>query len=176
MDCLSSTGSGRTRIPICQVWTALVVGTGLIGCASAAQPDPADPAEPSSASPATGAEAERSSRPEIPPTPQAAPACAEVDIGLDLRALPTNTAPGGIDLFVRGEAWDFQSAAPQDSEPRVHLMEGVGALHAFFDGATEVEAIARCEATVAAYLPTAPNLPMGHGSAASVITPCHPCE
>lgn len=54
---------------------------------------------------------------------------------------------------------------------------GSGSVHALFDGADDEVVLARCEQTVAAYLPTAPQVPLiGFGSAAHVTTPCQPCQ
>jgi len=106
-----------------------------------------------------------------------APACAFVSIGFDRRALPTSISPEGFDNWVRGNADDLRKAAPAGASPRMYTEPGGGSVHALFDGATEDQVLARCEKTLAAYLPTAPNLPLiGSGSATHVIIPCRRCD
>jgi hypothetical protein len=101
-------------------------------------------------------------------------ACAEVGLGIDLRALPTDTSIAGIDSFVLGEGQDLRDAAPAGAPLRVYPISGWGTLRAQFDGATPAEALARCERTVAAYLPGAPRLPDA-SAAVSVTSACRAC-
>ncbi len=106
-----------------------------------------------------------------------APACAFASPGLDRRALPTDTAAEGFDGWVRGEADAIRRAASEAAPPRMFVEPGSGSVHALFDGASDEEVLARCEQTVAVYLPTAPQLPLiGFGSAVHVTTPCRPCQ
>jgi hypothetical protein len=107
----------------------------------------------------------------------AAPACAFVSLSFDHRALPTSTSPEGFANWVAGEADDLRRAAPEGASPRMYIEASASAVNALFDGATDAEVLARCEQTVAAYLPTAPNLPLiGTGSATHVVIPCRLCE
>jgi hypothetical protein len=110
-------------------------------------------------------------------THQASPACALVSIAFDHRALPTTTSPEGFDNWVVGNADDIRRAAPPGAPPRMYTQPGGGRVDALFDGATAEDVLSRCQATVAAYLPTAPALPLiGYGSAAHVVVPCSPCD
>jgi hypothetical protein len=102
------------------------------------------------------------------------PGCATVDFFVDLRALPTNTSPEHMDLFVRGEASDFAALASGGPPPAM-FTNGGSSLEARFDGASDRDAVARCQRTVAAYLPTAPRLAGSMASAANVTRPCRPC-
>ncbi|MBI5160232.1 MAG: hypothetical protein HY996_02260 [Micrococcales bacterium] len=107
----------------------------------------------------------------------AAPACAFVSLGFDRRALPTNTSAEGFGNWIHGEADAIRRAAPAAAPPRVFVETSSGSVHALFDGATDEEVLPRCEQTVAAYLPAAPQLPLiGFGSAVHVTTPCRPCQ
>lgn len=103
-------------------------------------------------------------------------ACAEVRVGLDLRALPAGTGTGGIDLFVRGQASDLVGRAPAGLRPEIRTMPGAGVFDAVFRGATEGDAVSRCEQAVAAYLATSPRLPITMEPAASVIAACRACQ
>lgn len=113
-----------------------------------------------------------------PPAPERRPAraCAFATIGFDHRALPTNTSPEAFDQWVIGQADHIRQAAPPGSSPRLLVQPGSGTVNVLFDGDTRKVVLARCEATVKAYLPTAPNLPLiSAGSATHVQTPCRPC-
>lgn len=162
-------------------FAAVVLGVVAHGCAST-RPRTAPQRTPSARTTSSAAQ-----RVEPPATASAAimseamrgtaPACAFVSIGFDRRALPTNTSPEGFDLWVAGEADDLRRAAPEGASPRMYTEPGAGHVNALFDGATDEEVLARCERTVAAYLPTAPNLPLiGFGSAAHVTIPCRRCD
>ena len=128
--------------------------------------------------PAPAAPTPRQPSPEPPPQPVQPPLppfCAEVDIGLDLRALPTHAGQNGIDMFVRGEAQDLRDVTPGDP-PRIVTASGAGSLQARFDATSANAALTRCEQAVAAYLKTAPKLPILMTPAAHVTTPCRRCE
>jgi hypothetical protein len=113
-----------------------------------------------------------------PPQGQTAPAppCAEVAIGLDLRALPHSPSDDSIRLYVLGQIDDLRRSAPAGSVQDVRYQPGVGSMHALFMGATEAEALARCSEAVDGYLPTAPRLPRSMQPAARVLIPCRRCD
>jgi len=135
-----------------------------------ATPPPANPTTPEPA-PAT---------PEPPPTeppePPLPPFCAQVDLGLDLRALPTSTDPDGVDMFVIGEAQDLRDVTFGEPPPRIFNTPGAGILLAKFDATTARSALTRCKQAVAEYMKTAPRLPILMTPAARVTTPCRPCK
>lgn len=161
----------------CLIWVVSMIWLALAGCGPSTRLDPPSTVAPRIGQPPAVLEAPDSPPEEDRPASQASLACAEVHLGLDLRALPTNTTPEGIDMWVRGQAWDLQEAASGEPAPRTYVMQGAGSVHGQFDAPTESGALARCEQALAAYLPTAPNLPLiGSGSAAHVIVPCRPCE
>lgn len=145
------------------------------GTASHSSPAPAAP-------PPVAARASEPTAPRPPETsePRAASpgpaACAEVHIGLDLRALPRGTSPSGIDMFVLGQASDLAGKAPSGAPPEIRTMPGAGLFDAVFRGAAPVDEVERCAQTVAAYLATAPLLPILMEPAAQVITACRPCS
>jgi hypothetical protein len=146
----------------------------LMSACSAPPPPLPIPAEPA----AQPAPREPTPVPEPPPEPaQPAlpPFCAEVDIGLDLRALPTHAGPDGVDMFVRGEAQDLRDVTAEDP-PRIFTTRGVGTMRARFDATSASAAQSRCERAVAAYLKTAPRLPVLMTPAAHVTTSCRSCE
>jgi hypothetical protein len=147
---------------------------------SSATPPPAPLTTPPATPPAEPPPAEPPPPPPpVEPTP-AAPAtathCAEADIGLDLRALPTDAGLDGIDMFVGGEAQDLRDVTPGQPPPRIFVTAGVGSLHALFDADTAAAAMTRCERAVAAYLATAPRLPVLMTSAADLTTACRRCR
>lgn len=113
--------------------------------------------------------------PAPPPDPSASRECVEVHLGLDLRALPTNTSPSGVDMFVLHQADELRRATP-GVPPRIGHVPGTGVLYAFFDGGRGPAEVARCERALAAYLPAAPRLPVHMEPAVSVTEPCRPCE
>lgn len=149
-------------------------------------PPPSQPPHPDGPAPPTEpAPPPASPRPEPPPPSQPPPAtpatsplaaCAEADIGLDLRALPTDAGVDGIDLFVRGEAQDLRDVTPGQPPPRIFVTSGVGSLHALFDADSAAAAMTRCERAVAAYLATAPRLPVLMTPAADLTAACRPCR
>lgn len=110
------------------------------------------------------------------PTASPAPPCAEVQIGLDLRALPTRTSSRGIDLFVAAQTGEFEDKAPPGTPLRFLHWPGLGLFQASFDDPDPKAALARCEATVTRYLASAPRLPVIHQPAARVASPCKPCS
>lgn len=100
-------------------------------------------------------------------------ACIEVSIGLDFRALPTDTSPAALDLFVRGEIDDFRRGVAPGVTVDMRRFAGSGSFTARFPSGDR----AACDASVATYLANAPQLPLvGTGSAASVSAPCGPCS
>jgi hypothetical protein len=113
-----------------------------------------------------------------PPTatgPAAGAACANVSIGLDLRALPTNSSTGGIDMFVGAQADDFVDAAGPGARPEIRSQSGLGGFDATFRGATPAAVMARCQSTVRAYLASAPRLPIIMAPAATITQQCRLC-
>jgi len=106
-----------------------------------------------------------------------APACAVVSISFDSRALPAHTTPDAYANWVAGNADDIRRAAPAGSSPRMYDAAGAGTVHALFDGDTDAEVLARCEQTLASYMPTSPDLPLvGSGSATHITLPCQLCD
>jgi hypothetical protein len=101
--------------------------------------------------------------------------CARTSIGLDLRALPTGTSSSGIEMFGRGEASDFVGLAPASAAPQIFMTPGTASFVAVFEAASDVDAKAQCEQTVAAYLPTGPRLPILMTPAAHVTEACGTC-
>lgn len=115
----------------------------------------------------------------VPPSPPAAsanPRCAEVQIGLDLRALPTNRSNKGVDLFVAAQTSQFEAKAPPGPALRFMHWPGLGLFQASLDGPNWKAALARCEAAVTRYLASGPRLPVIRQPAARVISPCSPCS
>jgi hypothetical protein len=113
------------------------------------------------------------------------PACAFVKIGFDRRAWPTNTPQQAFDGAVRGYADDFRRAAPANAAPRVYTQPGANTMFALFDGTAAEEVLARCNQTLAKFLPGALKLPtsvrgpdgrMRIPSATSVHVPCQLCR
>ncbi|MBI2893409.1 MAG: hypothetical protein HYY06_07640 [Deltaproteobacteria bacterium] len=166
------------RLAICLTATWLAATS----CAT----PPATPREPharAAPAPAAGvkavSETKRAPPPlEVPQQSTASPedaACAEVQIGLDLRALPTGTSDSGMRMFVLGEADDLSSNAPAGPRPTIRVTPGTTVFAAAFGGTDDADAVSRCERTVTAYLPTAPRLPILMAPAARVITACRPC-
>lgn len=113
--------------------------------------------------------------PAPPADPSASRECVVVHLGFDLRALPTNTSPSGVDMFVLHQADELRRATP-GAPPRFGHFPGTGVLYAFFDGGRGPAEVARCERALAAYLPTAPRLPIQMEPAVQVTEPCRPCE
>lgn len=79
-------------------------------------------------------------------------------------------------MFVLGEGDDVVSHATPGPRPEVRHMPGAGVLWISFDAASASDAIARCEQTIAAYLPEAPRLPIIMEPAVAVTEPCRACE
>jgi hypothetical protein len=138
-------------------------------------PPPPIPAEPAPAEPTPREPTPVPEPPPEPAQPALPPFCAEVDIGLDLRALPTHAGLDGVDMFVRGEAQDLRDVTAGDP-PRIFTVSGVGSMKARFDATSANAAQSRCERAVAAYMQTAPTLPVLMTPAAHVTTPCRGCE
>ena len=101
---------------------------------------------------------------------------AVAELGLDLRALPTNSSTEAINLFVRGEADDLRRLAPPSSQPEIRWTPGIGWLSVAFSAATAAEAQALCTRVLEAYLAQAPRLPVIFEPAATLIRPCGPPE
>lgn len=120
--------------------------------------------------PASDAERESSASSSRPAAP-----CAEVSIGLDLRVLPSDPSPSSIEHYVSAQADRLVGHAQAGEQPRVEAARDHGAMRAWFDGSTDVDAIARCERTVDAYLASAPRLPVLMEPAADVTSPCRAC-
>ena len=92
-------------------------------------------------------------------------------MNLDLRALPTNVH---VDTERESiyEATKFRDAVPRGAKVRVYPKSSYGFV-AQFDAEREQEALAQCNAGVAAYLPGAPTRhPLDHSP---VVVKCHRC-
>lgn len=111
--------------------------------------------------------------PAEPPPAAAAPACSAT-IGLDVRALPTNAGPQGINMFVLAQGDRIRRLAPPGVEVEIRHIPGMGCLIPVFRAATADEAEAVCRAVIAEYLEHAPRVPVIMQSAASLASPCGP--
>jgi hypothetical protein len=114
----------------------------------------------------------------VPPTDREAsspPPCAEAEVGLDVRALPTSTSSAGIDRFVAAQVSQFEGHAPPGPPIRFVYWPGTGLFQATFDAPNPTVALARCRATVTRYLASAPRLPVVRQPAAHVVSACKPC-
>lgn len=143
-----------------------------IGCGAPAHDTPPPAAPP----PAPAAPAPHAAPPDAAP-PADAPALSrsfvEVELGLDLRALPTHSTPGMIDMYVLGQGDDLRNLAPAGVAVEIRHVPGWGVLYARFRAPDPAVARDACAKTVAAYLAHAPDLPVIHTPGAQVTTPCH---
>ena len=167
-------------------WACVLAGLWM-GCGSSTtdatdttradpQPEPTPEPEPTPPTPESQAARQAEPTPGLaqPADPTTSRECVVVHLGLDLRALPTNSSPSGVDMFVLHEADELRRATP-GAPPRIEHVPGAGVLYAFFDEGRGPAEVARCERALAAYMPTAPRLPILMEPAVHVTEPCQPC-
>lgn len=92
---------------------------------------------------------------------------AEVEIGLDVRALPAPPSPDGVDFFVLAQGDAIRRLAPPGEVVEIRHVPGWGVLYARF------RSRAVCESVTAKYVAAAPRLPVTGDAAAQVDEPCH---
>ena len=101
-----------------------------------------------------------------------------VELGLDLRALPTHTSPEHIDMFVLAQGDRMRELTPAGVDLEIRHVPGWGVLYAVFRAPSLAGARAACNQVVKAFMADPPHLPIlpprGKApSAASITTPCH---
>jgi hypothetical protein len=113
----------------------------------------------------------------VPTTEAAAPGgCAEVGIGLDLRALPTGSDQRDIQWYTQGQASDFEALAPAGVRVELFVASGgVSTFDARIFASSGSEALRHCRAMTEAFIPKAPGRPGSDESGGSVTSPCEPC-
>jgi hypothetical protein len=94
----------------------------------------------------------------------------EVELGLDLRALPVSPSEDMIDRYVLGQGDRLRERAPAGVDVEIRHIPGAGVLYARFRGSDPRSA---CALTIADYLADAPRLPIIDEPAVHVTTPCH---
>jgi hypothetical protein len=114
--------------------------------------------------------------PPSEPPPAGPEQCVEVDIGLDLRALPHPVSEGHIRMYTRGQAQDFRELAPADVRIEIYVIDGVAAFAAKLYASEEVDLMATCTSMAEKFVPTVPGHPLSRSSGGSITTPCHVCS
>jgi hypothetical protein len=99
------------------------------------------------------------------------PVVVEVELGLDLRALPQPASAEMIDTFVLGQGDKLRERAQAGVGVEIRHLPGAGVLYARFRGP---DASRVCAEVIAGYLAGAPRLPVIDEPAVHVTTPCHP--
>jgi mono/diheme cytochrome c family protein len=112
------------------------------------------------------------------PAADASLPAVSVELGLDLRALPTHSSPEHVDMYVLSQGDRLRDAAPAGVDIEIRHVPGWGVLYAVFRAATLSDARAACKRVITAYMADPPRLPLlpSHGkaqSAVSITTPCH---
>jgi hypothetical protein len=174
MDFEGAVSGGARRAAAIALVAMTACGSRDVATAGASETVVAERATESEIGHEARGEVEDGTEGEATPEADATP-CAEVAIGLDLRALPRDHSPGAMAHYVGAEAQRFAAQAPPGAQARVERARDHSAFHAWFDADTTATAIARCEETVEAYLAVAPRLPIIMESAARVLTPCRAC-
>ncbi len=163
---------------------SLVATFALAACAGNANPDATTPPGPSTPSPppTSPAPVPDTADAQIPDTADAqAPAvrsnraCAEVTIGLDLRALPTGTTTQDITRYTRARADELRNMAGPSAAPLIYIAEGVSTFRAELFADTERDAIATCRDVSWRFIPTVPGHPLSREPGGSIMSPCRPC-
>lgn len=178
--------------------TALPVALTLVGCGSPPPSSATAAHEPAATGPGTTERGTTEPEATEPVVPEPAPAertpeptsavdpvspaddpggpvpCAEVAVGIDLRAYPVGTPPS--DLRNLGEADDMRRALPGEPEPEMLMTPGASGFAGRFRRPPGDDALDACRRALAVYLDGAPRMPITFDSAAHVTVDCQPCE
>lgn len=111
------------------------------------------------------------------PQPQGPETCVEVEIGLDLQALPQPASDAEIQMYTRGQADDFRRAFPTTTRVEIYVQGGVAAFTAKLYSTSEPDLPATCSAIAEEFVAGVPGHPLAIGEpGGSIIKPCASCQ
>lgn len=103
--------------------------------------------------------------------------CAEVGIGLDLRALPQPVSDADVRMYTLGQADDFRQTVPTTTRVEIYMRDGVAAFTAKLYSTSEPDLVAICSSIAEEFIAGVPGHPLAIGeSGGSIIEPCALCH